>query len=75
MALMAPKIVRIDCGRLQSDYCRAMRIIMTSKSLGEIQGRAGFIQAFNEHIASCPLCAGLREKIDEDIRASLSLTR
>jgi len=43
---------------------------MTSISFDEIQGQAGFIQAFNEHVASCPLCAGLREEIDEDIHIS-----
>jgi hypothetical protein len=67
---MAEKVVKIDCGQLQSGYSRAMRIIMTSKSLDEIQGQAGFVQAFNEHVANCPLCAGLREEIDEDIRTS-----
>jgi hypothetical protein len=64
------KIIEIDCGQLQDGYSRAMRIIMTSKSLDEIQGQARFLQAFNEHVEHCPLCNGLREEIDEDIRTS-----
>jgi len=67
---MAGKTVKIDCGGLQSRYSRAMRIIMTSTSLDEIQGQAAFLQAFNEHVANCALCAGLREEIDKNIHTS-----
>jgi hypothetical protein len=67
---MAGKTARIDCRKLQDGYSRAMRIIVTSISLDEIQGQAAFVQAFNEHFASCPLCGGLREEIDEAIFTS-----
>jgi hypothetical protein len=66
------ELTNMNCARMMLEYRRAMKIVLTSADLDEIQGQAPYIQILNEHAACCPLCAGLKEEMLENFRLSFS---